>query len=308
MLKILSVTFRRETTLFPQTSNRTSGQHSFGLSRKTTASDLIDHSYYAQQTGTHFSDRIQAYSHFKKYGQAAGLNPSPFFFTRWYLWQNPEATVWPSVLDHFARFGTLSLLEPAPFIDSVSFLQTHKQYPSMVEALAAMAQGKEISVSPHLDDHWAALRKSQHSLRQSIRAQYVRRSPSHRRRLVWVQAGPRFIATRQLGLEDARRWDLMCNWYSYDVRDIPDDCPGEIHLLQPGTKATGIDHVLRHDPSLLERYDMLLFLDDDLFFSPGAIDRLFDIAGNEGFDLFQAALLPGSNGSWLDLYRKKGQS
>ncbi len=265
--------------------------------------DFMDLPFYAQETGMEFSSPAQAYQHFMAHGQAAGLHPSPFFYTRWYCWQHPETAAYPSALDHFARHAAYRPLDPAPFLDGTAYLQTHTHYHSMVDALIALTQGQELSLSPRLEDHLTALAQRQQSLQQAITAHILRQQPTDRRRLVWVQAGPRFAAQAQLHPEPHRSWDLMCNWY--DTHASPEQQPGEIHMLQTGTKATGINYVLTHCPDLLLRYDQVLFLDDDLFFEPGSIDRLFAIATRDRLDLFQAALCSGSYGSWLALYRKK---
>lgn len=269
----------------------------------TIPADFIDLPFYAQQAGMVFSSPAQAYQHFREYGQAAGLHPSPFFYTRWYCWQHPETAAYPSALDHFARHAPYRPLDPAPFLDATVFLQAHTQYHSMVDALIALTEGRELSLSPCLEDHLTALAQRQQAMQQAIAAHILRQQPTSRRRLVWVQAGPRFAAQAQLHPEPHRSWDLMCNWY--DAPAALEHQPGEIHMLQTGTKATGIHHVLTYYPDLLLRYDQVLFLDDDLFFEPCSIDRLFAIAARDGLDLFQGTLCSGSYGSWLDLYRKK---
>ena len=262
---------------------------------------LIDLHSYFKQTGERFHNHKSAYLHFKEYGQAAGLNPSPFFYTAWYIWQNPDVSAYPTVLDHFVHRGLEAVVDPAPFLDGIIFLNAHTEYSNIVEALDALTQGRDRALSPCLEDHLRLLAERQASVHQAVRASYICRQPTGRRRLVWVQAGPRFNVTRCFCPTESRSWDLMCNWYARDGLDLRH---GEIHLSQSGTKPTGIHHVLQNDPGLFQNYDQLLFLDDDLTIAHKDIDHLFDIAEHDGLDLFQGALLSGSHGVWTDLFQK----
>lgn len=265
---------------------------------------LIDMRWYAAQTGESFSDQQSAYRHFREYGQPSGLNPSPFFYTAWYIWQNPDVSGYATALDHFVCRGADAIVDPAPFLDGISFLRRNANYDDIVMALAALTEGRDTSLSARLDDHLALLAARQAAVHQAVRAHYLRRRPGGRRRLVWVQAGPRFNARRWFQPASPRSWDLMCNWYTRDGLDLRD---GEIHLSQAGTKSTAIHHVLQNDPDLFRGYDQILFLDDDLLMAHEDLDRLFDIAQRDGLELFQAALLPGSHGVWADLFQKSSR-
>ena len=262
---------------------------------------LIDLGYYRDAAGTPFADHATALAHFKHQGQAAGLMPSPYFYTDWYVWQNPDSAKYDSALHHFAYRAGQAPIDPAPFLDSVAFLAAHPEYDTMAAALAALTDGRETSVASDLDTHLTALEAAQQRVHAAIRSTLVRHVRTDRRRLVWVQAGPRFSTTTWFRPDAPRSWDLMCNWYARTGLDLRH---GETHLVQPGTKVTAIHHVLQTRPELLSAYDQVLFLDDDLEIGHADIDRLFDIAETEGFDLFQPALLPGSHCVWPDLFRK----
>lgn len=268
------------------------------------AERLISVPYYAEQAGQSFADRHEAYLHFRQHGQQAGLNPSPFFYTRWYIWQNPDSAEFPTALDHFVWRCARGAVDPAPFIDAGAMLHENKAYQSMSDALAALTEGSDRSVSPLLEDHLALLAARQAAVHNDIQSRYIRRRPTGRRRLVWVQAGSRFSTTQWFKPDSQRQWDFMCNWYSQDGLDLRH---GEIHLIQPGTKSTAIYHVLKNDAELFRAYDQLLFLDDDLTLAHEDIDRLFDVAEQDGLALFQAALLPGSHGVWKDLVRQSAR-
>lgn len=269
-------------------------------SATVSVASLIDPEHYGRQAGERFPNRDAAYRHFRKAGQAAGLKPSPFFYTDWYAWQNSDAARYDTVLDHFAVHAVDRPIDPAPFVDSGVFLARHS-YRNMVQALSALTDGRDTSLSPRLQDHLDALAAHQTAVHAAVRSAYLRHAPTTRKRLVWVQAGPGFSTTAWFDPHAGRSWDLMCNWYSLNGIDLRH---GEIHLRQSGTKSTAISHVLRHDPALLSRYDQILFLDDDLTIVHGDLDRLFDAAQHAGLDMFQAGLLPGSFCVWPDLFRR----
>ena len=265
------------------------------------AERLIDLQWYAKQAGVKFLDQKTAYQHFLHYGQSERLNPSPFFYTEWYTWQYPDYVMFPTVLDHFVcKMGGVPI-EPAPFIESAILLHENENYSSMLDALIALTEGKDCSVSPNLEDHLSELTVRQTAVHNSIRSHYIRRRITNRRRLVWVQAGSRFSTTQWFKPDAPRSWDFMCNWYTQEGLDLRH---GEIHLIQPGTKSTAIYHVLKNDPELFNSYDLLLFLDDDLAISHEDVDLLFDTATQDNLSLFQPALLPGSYGVWKDLFQQ----
>ena len=265
---------------------------------------LLSLPYYAEHVGQSFSDQHSAYMHFVHYGQPAGVNPSPFFYTKWYAWQHADTQSFPSVLDHFVHHGAQAPIDPAPFIDAVALLSEYTAYPTILDALLALTEGREHAISPLFEDHLAQLAARQAHVHSNIHSRYIRKCPTARRRLVWVQAGPRFSTTQWFRPDSPRQWDLMCNWYMQGGLDLRH---GEIHLLQPGTKCTAMHHVLQHDPDLLSGYDQLLFLDDDLTVAHEDIDLLFDMAERDNLALFQASLSPGSYGVWTDLVQQAPQ-
>lgn len=268
------------------------------LSRNLSAS-LIDVEYYSRQAGKQLETALDAYNHFRASGQKLGLNPSPFFYTSWYLWQNPDACRSATALDHFVSNAVYRLIDTAPFIDTYSFI-AGRPHVTMIQSLINLTNGTDQSLSPNLQDHLDVLHRNQRAVHQAIKLAYIRRSPTTRRRLVWVQAGANFSTTKWFEPNAQRSWDLLCNWYSPDGIDLR---YGEIHLRQFGTKSTGIHAVLSNDPELLLRYDQVLFLDDDLTVVHADLDELFKIAEETNLKLFQASLTHGSFCVWPDLFR-----
>lgn len=266
------------------------------------AACLVDTAHYGKEARRNFSGQNDACEHYRSVGQHSGLNPSPFFYTGWYMWQHPEAAGYSSPLDHFAEHGARHW--PAPFIDPEAFLADHPQYHNMQEAMLALVRRTDASCSPDIETHLELLHFHQTYLHKRIRAHVIKNRPAGRRNLVWVQAGPRFDVTRWFRPDAPRSWDLLCNWYSRDCLDL---AHGEIHLCQPGTKVTGIRHVLKNMPGIFSPYEYILFIDDDIIMAHEDIDRLFDIAGANHLELFQPALLPGSHGAWPGMFRQQDE-
>ena len=75
----------------------------------------------------------------------------------------------------------------------------------------------------------------------------------------------------------------------------------------PALRATGINHALTCHRKLLEHYDHILFIDDDLGFKHENIDLLFDLAVENNLDLFQPSVAVGSQCVWPDLFKQTGQ-
>lgn len=264
---------------------------------------LIDIDHYRRVTGQTFATRDAAYRHFCSKGQAADFTPSPFLFTNWYIWRNPDCVSYPSIVDHYSVRAVEVPIDPAPFIDGVQFLRVNPQYQTMAEVMLALVEGRIDTISPVLGDHLDALHKSQRRVHKAIGSSLLRDNGGGRRRLVWVQSGTSFRPSSWFRPERARSWDLLCNWYARSCLDLR---LGEVQIRQSGTKATGIHHVLNNYPKILSRYDQVIFLDDDLEIEHDDLDIAFDLAEDYGLDLFQPSVAPGSQCYWPDLFQAKG--
>jgi hypothetical protein len=269
--------------------------------RRVAPEELIDIDFYGDQASTVFSNRLDALTHYRKQGQSLGLDPSPFFYTKWFVWQNPSCTSYRSALDFFVAHSANRSIDPTPFISGTEILGRNAHYCSVPEALRALTQRLDESVSPNLSDHLTQLRETQTRVQGNIRSSLLRDIGGQRRRLVWIQAGSAFRVSKWFRPDVGRSWDLMCNWYALDHLDLRF---GEIHLRQSGTKATAIHHVLGKYPEIIFRYDQVLFLDDDLEVAHEDLDLVFELSEEFELDLFQPALSRSSQGVWPDLFRK----
>jgi hypothetical protein len=68
--------------------------------------------------------------------------------------------------------------------------------------------------------------------------------------------------------------------------------------VDTGTKWDSVCRHLRANPDLLDRYQYIMFPDDDLLFEPNGISNLFDIMVANDLDIAQPSLLPSSHISY----------
>jgi hypothetical protein len=262
--------------------------------------DLIDLGYYSAASNLSFPDNNEAYAHFRREGQKRGLNPSPYFFTSWYAWQN--ATADDCVLTHFQQNACRRLVDPCPFVDSVALLRQMPTVANTLDLYLLLLEGKVPTVSPRLEDHLGALNSARRSFQSRIETAVLRDNGQQRRNLLWVQSGRAFRLPEWFESSASRSWDLLLNWYELGCMDLRF---GDIVVRQSGTKFTGINAILKQHPDLLRRYDAVLFLDDDLKLPHECIDRIFDLAGSHQLDLFQPSLSAGSHCVWPDLFHRR---
>lgn len=266
----------------------------------TSGKDLFSQTYYSRQCGIDFESLDDAWQHYLKHGFANGHEPAKYFLSKWYRWQNPDSTAYPSVLDHFASQGQHRLIDPSPFVD-LKLISQRTNTRTSIEAYHKLLE-KGLTSCDGFFSSYGDLQQNQEKFRESLKLDLVQNKfadgqASQRKRLVWVQIGSGSEFVKWFDTARPRSWDLLCNWYNFDAVDLT---LGEMSFAQRGTKFTGVAQVLRHYPHLLKHYEQVLFIDDDLVFEFSSVDRLFDIAKRENLGLFQAALSEDSFGIWPD--------
>lgn len=134
------------------------------------------------------------------------------------------------------------------------------------------------------------LRQAQDRFREGIRIEVLRdRSPVRRRFLVWIQAGCGFDLPV---LPKSRSFDIWINYFERGNLKTIDEA--SIVTVQTGTKTTAIHKVCSEKPELLEGYEAILFLDDDVEWQAEQIEMLFSLFEENELDLAQASLTADS--------------
>ena len=117
----------------------------------------------------------------------------------------------------------------------------------------------------------------------------------HRRFAVLVRAGESSLHRAWLGGEP-RTWDLIVSWFGATPYVPSGD---EMVLEQRGMKYDVIARQLREHPELVERYDYIVLADDDVEISVETINRLFEIAEQEGLEVCQPGMTANSYFSFI---------
>jgi hypothetical protein len=108
-----------------------------------------------------------------------------------------------------------------------------------------------------------------------------------RRNLIFARVGDHSLHKNFLAEPGRERnWDLQLSAFGNDVERVRDD--GDLPLsIDRGTKWDSVLRYFTANPNLLEKYDYVMFPDDDLLFeSSMSLDRFFDVCHE--FNLFIA--------------------
>ncbi|HXW70051.1 MAG TPA: hypothetical protein VEK34_01155 [Methylocella sp.] len=221
-------------------------------------------------------------------GRAA--SPSANFLHAWYCQQNPDwQKKYPHPFVHFWHKGLFEKRHPSPDLDIDFFCHTAGRGHGDIKIVLYDALA---SASSSVPLNQQELSRRQKKFYESISLQIVRAPPKPNNPfLVFVQASRKY----QCGfLDDARGFDLMINYY--DGCGKTEVCPDADYILcQKGTKTTAIRKILAERPELLEKYEAVLFLDDDIEINQAGIMRIFSAMKACGLDLAQPALTPDSD-------------
>lgn len=111
--------------------------------------------------------------------------------------------------------------------------------------------------------------------------------------LVSFRAGPNSLHPRIVAEDPARNWDCVVNWWGAPPDPAAADCalPGGIN------KADGFHELATQGRIPWREYQYIMLLDDDVYFSPGDISRLFGICDANATYLAQPALRWGTYAS-----------
>lgn len=245
-------------------------------------------------------------AHYHQYGLRHGLDPTPFFLTDWYSWQNPDwRQSFRSPYLHYLGQGLKERRDPSPFVDITRFLEMtegavppDRAYNAILAGLRAPAMGVYESEGD--------LVACQRRFIQGVSLCVGRMAPPvhPRRALVVCQAGRGARLDRWAG-SAKREWDLMLN--HYDAAGMHRGV-GEYVLFQKGTKFTAMKLLIDRFPELFAAYEHVLFLDDDIETTAADLNALFSACRRHGLDLAQMSLSQQSACNWTHLYSRPGRS
>ena len=309
---------------------------------ETTYQALFDQRHYERRAGRRFLTRDAALEHYASEGEAAGLdpspyfdvahyrlqlgevlpaqgllrhyaetghregcNPTPFFEQDWYAWQNPDALhAHDNAYLHYLETGRNQKRDPSPRVDMVLYEDSvgAKRRSEHYELILAGLRSPAMGVY----DGWDDLERAQNRFREAISV-YISKANlagPPRRSLVFLQCGPQSRHREWLNNEP-RDWDLLVNYYDAAGFDAG---VGEYVFFQPGTKFTAISKLWQSHSGLFLKYDHVLFLDDDILVSTGKLNRLFEICREKKLDLAQMTLSENSHCVWKLFYSQPSKT
>ncbi|MGO9674163.1 MAG: hypothetical protein ACLPSF_08370 [Methylocella sp.] len=247
---------------------------------------FFDPKYYGDSQSP--NRKSSAFAEYLRSNAPSTPSPSASFDHQWYCRQNPG---WQDDFSHpflhFWRKGMFERRDPAPHFDIDFFTRTAgRGHPDIKIVLHEVLTNKIESVPLNARE----LRSRQDKFYESITLRVKRElaEPAYPF-LVFVQASEGY---RSELLDKPRDFDLMLNYYDGADAWAP---AADYVLLQRGTKTTAIRKILQERPEFFERYEAVLFLDDDVAIDRAGIMRLFQTMKTNNLDLVQASLTPDSD-------------
>lgn len=229
------------------------------------------------------------------------LNPTRYFLTEWYAWQNPDwSSEHNSPYEHYLNVGRFEGRDPSPYVDMVRFRQAigpNVPASAAYDLLLTKQHAPWLGVYDGPND----LRRMQDRFFRNISVDVLRSSPvnASKKYLVFLQSGRGALTQKWLSSEEPRNWDLMLNYY-----DSKGFIPhlGEYVFFQKGTKFTAMWALWQNCREIFEEYDYVLFLDDDVETSVCDLNRAFENCSAHQLDLAQMTLTKDSFSNWSQLF------
>jgi len=117
---------------------------------------------------------------------------------------------------------------------------------------------------------------------------------SERPYLAVFRAGAGSVHRRVLAEDPSRNWDCLLNAWM-DPATIPGLATEEFVFRDGENKYDGFAAILQREEALIRRYRYVLLADDDVYFQPGELSRLFSLCEEHHLYLAQPALRWGTN-------------
>ncbi|MDA8586380.1 hypothetical protein N9L47_08940 [Rhodobacteraceae bacterium] len=238
-----------------------------------------------------------------QHGLECRLNPTPWFVTDWYAWQNPDWTTFAAPYLHYLDKGRFEGRDPSPFVDIPRYRDVSGVSPGAIYDLI-LAGHRSIALGVY--GGRADLTRCQQNFRDGIQiVAHQTTPPVHpKKALVVLQAGREALSHTWFDNEN-REWDLLVNYY-----DAAGHQPGlgDYVFFQKGTKFTAMWLLWNRFRNILSQYEHVIFLDDDVETTCDGLNRLFRTCRTHDLDLAQMALTSASSCNWTELFAQSGHA
>lgn len=244
-------------------------------------------------------------AHYLRHGLSDQLDPTPFFSTDWYAWQNPD---WSAAFDapylHYLNVGRAEGRDPSPLVDIVRYrecLGSALKPEEFYDAILSGVRSPALGVCEGVCDLEACQKKFLQGIAVLASRRHLNRPKS--RALVMCQMGRAGEPDAWLGAQ-GREWDLLVNYY-----DAAGFRPGigDYVFYQKGTKFTAMALLWQRFPEIFADYEHVLFIDDDIETTTGDLNALFTACRRHDLDLAQMALTGTSSCNWTELFARPGR-
>lgn len=239
-------------------------------------------------TGTNLLDESLSPAQRRRFYE---IDATGYFDRQWYLAKNPDVfEAGMDALEHYVSFGAKEGRDPNPLFKSSIYLRNlAEKIPPERALMHFWNSGRTIAPGAYRSvDELISAQRAYWNMTDMELVEDRRSSP--KQFAVYLQCGSGSL--HELWLPETHEtWDLIVNHYdeTYASR-IPCELEFIQTGVQPGTKFTAISRMIENWPRVLQTYDYLLLLDDDIVFPEGDVSELFRIAEFRSLHLAQASL------------------
>jgi hypothetical protein len=234
---------------------------------------LLNHSSRGVQSSTHYSE----------------IQSSNYFDESWYRHAYKNEIEYPNdLLLDYLQSGIPNGRDPSPYFNTILYRREHDVPPE--QALVHFLRSGMVIDSGAYRNEQALLDAQCTYLTQTETALIADSRVSTKPFAVYLQCGAGSLWGNWRPSQD-QTWDLLVNHYDATyVGKIP--CGVEFRQLgkNPGTKFTSFHSLLTKYPHMLEPYEYIFLLDDDVTFKNGDINRLFSIIQQHSWEMAQPSL------------------
>jgi hypothetical protein len=220
-----------------------------------------------------------------------------YFDEAWYrIAYKNEIKFSDDLLLDYVKTGIESGRDPSPYFNTILYRREH-DIPAEKALVHYLKSRRAISSGAYRNE--GALLSAQKAFRAQTETILTKDNQASTKPFaVYLQCGAGSLWGNWQPAQD-QSWHMLINHYDPTYAGkIP--CDVEFHQAGtfPGTKFTALFSILENFPHILEPYEYILLLDDDVFFEDGDISRLFSVVQQHGWDMAQASLSADSHCSF----------
>jgi len=217
------------------------------------------------------------------------IQSSGYFDEDWYRLAYKNAIEFPDdLLLDYIKAGIPNGRDPSPYFNTILYRREH-DVPAE-QALVHFLRSGRVTASGAYRDEQALLAAQQAFRAQTETVLIADRRSSAKPYAVYLQCGIDALWESWMTRQN-HPWHLLINHYdSTYAGKIP--CDVEFHQsgALPGTKFTSFNSILEKYPHILEPYEYIMLLDDDVYLENSDISRLFSVVQRHGWEMAQPSL------------------